>query len=117
LSSRKKTVQLASISALGTLGDPKAIAVLQKFANARKESREREAADRAIATLRASKKPADEWRDLRNEILELQKANREMRKDLDDLKKKSETSREGTGSEAKPPGKSEKAKSDRDVRP
>ena len=36
VNSRKKTVQLASLSALGALGDPKAIAVLEKYATASK---------------------------------------------------------------------------------
>ena len=45
----KNAVRLASINALGTLADSKAIPVLQTFASARKESPEREAADKAIS--------------------------------------------------------------------
>jgi aminopeptidase N len=87
---RKRTVQVAAINALGTLGDPQAIGVLETFASARKETPEREAADKAITSLRAAKKPADEWRDLRSEVLELQKDNRELKKQIEELKKKVE---------------------------
>jgi len=87
---RKRSVQLAAINALGTLGDPKAIAVLETFATARKESPERDAADRAIASLRSAKKPSDEWRDLRNEVLDVKKENRELKKQIEELKKRTD---------------------------
>jgi aminopeptidase N len=87
---RKKTVQRAAISALGTLGDAQAIAVLQTFAAASKETPERSAAERAITDLRAGRKPVDDFKNLRQEVLELQKANRELRKELDTLKKTTE---------------------------
>jgi aminopeptidase N len=86
--SQKKQVRLAALNALGTLGDPKAIAPLETFAGARKDSPERDAADKAIAALRVAKKPSDEWRDLRTEVLDLKKENRELKKQLDELKKK-----------------------------
>ena len=70
------------------MGDPKAVAVLQKFATAPKESRERAAAERAIIDLRAARKPTDDFKNLRQEVLDLEKANRDLRKELDDLKKK-----------------------------
>jgi aminopeptidase N len=88
VNSRKRTVQLASINGLGTLGDPKAIAVLEKFATASKESRERTSAERAMTELRAARKPVDDFKNLRQEVLDLQKTNRDLRKELDDLKKK-----------------------------
>jgi aminopeptidase N len=84
---KKKTVQRAAISVLGTLGDPQAIAVLQTFATASKETPERSAAERAVADLRSGRKPVDDFKNLRQEVLELQKANRELRKELDTLKK------------------------------
>jgi aminopeptidase N len=88
VNSRKRTVQLASINGLGMLGDPKAIAVLEKFATASKESRERTSAERAMTELRAARKPVDDFKNLRQEVLDLQKTNRDLRKELDDLKKK-----------------------------
>jgi aminopeptidase N len=87
---KKKAIQLATLNALGTLGDPKAIAVLERFAGATKESPERAAAERAVAELRAGRKPVDDFKNLRQEVLDLQKANRDLRKDLDDLKKQVE---------------------------
>jgi len=85
---RKQRVQIAAISALGTLGDPSAFSALEKFADASKERPDRRAAEAAVTTLRAGRKPIDDFRNLRQEVLDLQKANRELKKDLDDLKKK-----------------------------
>jgi aminopeptidase N len=90
VNSRKRGVQTAAINALGSLGDPKAIPVLQTFQSAREGSREREAADRAITALRAAKRPSDEWRDLRTELLDLKKDNQDLKRQFDDLKKKVE---------------------------
>lgn len=87
---QKRTLRVSAISALGTLGDPKAIAAVETFANAPKESRERAAATRAVADLRAGRKPVDDFKNLRQEVLDLQKANRDLRKELDSLKKKVE---------------------------
>ena len=86
---KKRNVPVAAINALGTLGDPKAIAVLETFAKAGKESPERSAAERAIASLRAARKPVDDFHSLRNEVIDLKKENRDLRKEMDDLKKKS----------------------------
>ncbi len=55
---------------------------------AAKDSPERKAAEKAIANLRADKKPSENLRDLRNEVVGLQKENRELRQSVDDLKKK-----------------------------
>lgn len=87
---KKKTVQRAAIGALGTLGDPQAIAVLETFASASRETPERTAAERAISDLRAGRKPVDDFKNLRQEVLELQKSNRELRKELDTLKRTTE---------------------------
>jgi len=75
---------------LGYLSYPKAIAVLQIFANAAKGAPGQPAAERAVAELHAGRKPVDDFKNLRREVLDLQKANRDLRKDLDDLKKKLE---------------------------
>jgi len=86
----KKRVQLSAIAALGTLGDVKAAAALEKFTTGAKDSPERGAAERALAALRETRKPATEPAALRNEVSELQKQTRELRKELDELKKKLE---------------------------
>src|SRR5947199_305907 len=88
LSHRKRTIQLAAINALATLGDPKAIAALEKSATAARDSPERAAAERALADLRAARKPVDDFKNLRQEVLDLEKANRDLRKELDTLKRK-----------------------------
>ena len=90
LNSQKQRVQLAAITALGTLGDPKAAGPLEKLAIGPKESPLRAAAERANTMLNEAKKPAAEVGTLRNEVLSLQKADRDLRKDFDDLKKKLE---------------------------
>ncbi len=92
---KKRNVQLAAINALGTLGDPKSIAVVETFATAGRDSPERAAAERVVAALRAVRKPVDDFKNLRQEVLDLQKANRELRKGLDDVKKKLEAVRSG----------------------
>jgi aminopeptidase N len=86
----KPRVQQAAITALGTLGDPKAIAVLDKLSGVPQESPERLAAERAMASLRDGKKPGVELGAIRGEVLNLQKENRELRRDLEELKKKLE---------------------------
>jgi len=88
VNSLKPRVQLAAINGLGVLGDPKAVAVLETFTATTKESPERAAAEKAIADLRASKKPGAELGSLRSEVMNLQKENRDLRKELDDLKKR-----------------------------
>jgi aminopeptidase N len=90
VNSQKRSVQLSALQALGTLGDTKAIAVLEKFATADKGIREREAAEGALRLLRAGRRPVDDFKNLRDEVLELQKTSRELRKELDELKKQSE---------------------------
>jgi len=85
---QKRSVQLACISALGTLGDPKVIPVLQRFARASKSSPQQAAAERAVADLRAGRKPVDDFKNLRQEVADLEKANRELRKQVDDLKQR-----------------------------
>ena len=87
---KRRAIQAASINALGTLGDPKAIAPLETFASASKETAAQSVAERAVAQLRAGRKPVEDPRNLRQEVLDLQKANRELRKDLDELKTKVE---------------------------
>jgi len=87
------------------LEDPKAIPALNTFTTALKDSPERSAAERAVAALRAAKKPADDLRDLRNEVLDLQKANRDLRKELDDLKKRTEALAPKPGPTKSPPKK------------
>ena len=90
VNSKQRGVQLACLSGLGTLGDPKAIGVLETFASGSKASPECSAAMRAISELRASRRPVDDFKNLRQEVLDLQTTSRELRKELDELKKNSD---------------------------
>ena len=85
-------VRLAAIAALGTLEDPQSMPILKTFASAAQESPERRAAERAMETIRAARKTSVELGDLRKEVLELQKQNRDLRRDFDALQKKIEAS-------------------------
>jgi aminopeptidase N len=87
---KKRTIQLAALNALGRLGDPKALATVERFSTASKASPERAAAEQAVSDLRAVRKPVDDFKNLRQEVLDLQKANRDLRQEMDDLKKKVE---------------------------
>jgi HEAT repeat protein len=89
LNDQERTVQLAAIRALGALGDAQAIAALQTFANAAKGAPGQAAAERAVTDLRAGRKPVDDFKNLRQEFLDLQKTSRDLRKELDDLKARS----------------------------
>ena len=88
--SKKPPVQVAAIGALGTLGDPKAIGSLEVLAAGPRGARETGAAGRALAELRAGRKPAAELGSVREEVSNLQRENRDLRKEMDDLKKRFE---------------------------
>jgi aminopeptidase N len=104
---KKESIQIAAIRSLGVLGDPSSIAVLQTFANASKESRQQAAAARAVADLRAGRKPVDDFKNLRQEVMDLEKANREQSKEIEDLKKQFEA-REAASPKSKSKSKSAK---------
>ena len=92
LNHKRERLQLAAMKALGTLEDPKAIALLQPFASASKETPQQEAAEKAIAALRAVNKPSDNLKDLRQEVLDVKKENQRLSKELAEVKKKLDAS-------------------------
>lgn len=77
----------AAIEALGTLGDPVAIRVLETFAGADEGAPLRKSAEEAIKKLQAAKETAPELRDLRRELTELKKANESLRKEFESYRK------------------------------
>ena len=105
LNDKRWLVQMAAISALGALGDSKAIPALQTFTAPSRNTSQQSAADRAVASLHAARRAADDLRDLRQQVLELQKTNRELRKDVDDLKKALNTRPAPTPPAPAPPAK------------
>ena len=90
LNHKRERFQVAAIAALGALEDPKAIALLETFARATKETPQQEAATKAIADLRMVNKPHDNLKDLRQEMLDLQKELQRQNKELEELKKRVE---------------------------
>jgi aminopeptidase N len=90
LNSKKRGLPVAAMNALGTLGDPKAIAALEKFTTGPRDSREKVVATRVVAELRGQGRRTDEFRGFRTEMLDLQKTTKDLRKELDELKKKLE---------------------------
>jgi aminopeptidase N len=90
LNSEKQPVRLGAIRALGAVGDPAAIAPLEAMAAGPQDRAETRAAERAVADLRAERKPSAELRSLRESVSELQRDNRDLRREMDDLRKKLE---------------------------
>lgn len=84
----RRAIQLAAISALGTLGDPLAIAPLEAFTQAGPENRQRHAAERALAQIRGQRKPSEELPDLRKRLDDLEREHRDARKQVEELRKK-----------------------------
>ncbi len=82
----------AAIEALGQLGDPKSIATLEKFASGREGSPERKKAQASIEKLRTTRKPVDDFKNLRKEVTDLKKANEDLLKQFEDLKKRIDAS-------------------------
>lgn len=86
----KRTIQSAAIRALGTLGDPMAIAALQTFTNGDPDSPVYKAAEGSIRKIRAAKPQSAEVSTLRKEVMDLQKQNNKLQKQFDELKKQFE---------------------------
>lgn len=95
LNHNREAIQLAAIRALGSLEDPKSIALLQTFASAAKETPQQTAAGKALAALRAVNKPADNLKDLRQEVLDIKQENQRLSKEVEEMKKKLEASPAG----------------------
>ena len=86
----RQNVKVAALNALGALRDEKALPILERFTIGAKNTPVRTAAERAIETIRANRKGTLEAGDVRREVLELQRQNRDLRRDFDALKKKVE---------------------------
>ena len=84
----KQRIALAAIGALGQLGDPRAVAVLDKFTGGAEDDPARKAAEQAIEKMRAARKPADDYKNLRKEVTSLKQSNSKLAKELGDLKKR-----------------------------
>lgn len=86
LDHKRQSTQMAAIRALGTLGDPKAVAVLNTYVEAGKDAPLKGPAEEALNEINNRNRPPDAVQKLRNEVLELQRVDRELRKELEELK-------------------------------
>ena len=83
----KSTVRSAAIGALGTLGDPKSISVLEAFSSSSDKRIER-AANQALGKLRESKPTAPkELIELRKEMAAMKKESKKVLSELKELRK------------------------------
>jgi aminopeptidase N len=89
--SLKRRVRVGALNALALLQDDTAIPYLEKFASGPKSLPETSAAEKALVSLRAGRKPSDEFQTIRSELTELKKQNIELQKSVDELKKRQET--------------------------
>jgi len=87
----REQVRLAAIAGLGNLEDPRAVAVLETFSSASPYRPEKSAADKALEKIRAVQRTNPELKELRTEITTLRELGRDLKKDLDALRKKFET--------------------------
>jgi aminopeptidase N len=81
-------IRVRAIGALGTLEDPRSLALLESYPVEPAERPENKAAAEAVKKLNASKPQATEVGDLRKDVLELEKDLRDLRKKLETLDKK-----------------------------
>lgn len=88
LDDKRTRAQCGAIQALGALGDPKALPVLEPFASSAKATPQQADAERAVSAIRRLNKPSDNLNDLRTQVLDLQKTQRELKKELEDLRKR-----------------------------
>jgi aminopeptidase N len=86
LDHKRQSTQIAAIRALGTLGDAKATAILNTYLEADKDAPLRGPAEEALNGINSRNRAPDAQQKLRNEVLELQRVDRELRKEIDELK-------------------------------
>ncbi len=90
LSHPKQQVRLAAITGLGNLEDSRSIPALETFASASAYRAEKPVAEKALEKIRAARKPNEELQGLRTEISSLQDAGRELKKEVETLRKRLE---------------------------
>ncbi len=85
---KNETIQLGAIRALGTLGDPGAIPVLQTFAGVNRANLVQRAASAALEAIRAGRKRDENSAELRQTVQELQDQMKKLRQDMESMQKK-----------------------------
>jgi len=87
----KRCIQVGAITALGTLGDPKSIPVVETFASDERGDRVQQAAKDSLEKLSREKKIVpEEIVLLRETVAQLKEDNKKIKTDLEDLKKRFE---------------------------
>jgi HEAT repeat protein len=86
----REQVRLSAMTALGNLEDSRAIAVLETFGSSSAYRPERSAAEKALEKIRTVQKPNEEIKGLRTELSTLRDLSRDLKKELETLKKKME---------------------------
>jgi aminopeptidase N len=85
----KKRIQAGAINALGTLGDPKAIGIVETFSGDDSGDRIQRSAKNALKALREKKQLVpEEIVHLRKAVDDLRKGNEKLRNDVEDIKKR-----------------------------
>jgi aminopeptidase N len=85
----KDRIQAGAIGALGTLGDPKAIPIIETFSNDEPDDYIERSAERALKQLRQNKQLVpDEIIRLRETVEQFRKETEKIKNDLDDIKKR-----------------------------
>ncbi|MEI6873059.1 MAG: HEAT repeat domain-containing protein, partial [Verrucomicrobiota bacterium] len=90
LTAPKESLRVAAINGLGNLEDPRAISALETFSNASAFRAEKDPAQKALEKIRAARRTSDELKGLRDEVMSLQDARKELRQDLEKLRKQVE---------------------------
>jgi aminopeptidase N len=92
----RQQIQIGAINALGSLGDPRAKAIVETFADDEPTNRLERAAREALKKLREQKPVApDEIISLRETIDKLKQEHDNLKDELEDLKKRIEADKEG----------------------
>ncbi|MHC4324293.1 MAG: M1 family aminopeptidase [Planctomycetota bacterium] len=106
----KDRIQAGAIGALGTLGDPKAIPIVDTFSNGEPDNYIERSAERALKQLRQQKQLVpDEIVRLRETVEQFRKETEKIKNDLDDIKKRLDAKEKPVEKEDKdaPPDKPE----------
>lgn len=88
LNNPKERIMIAAANALATLNDPSSIAALEALDSGKPESSKRKAVQKALTSLKSSNKQDANIKSLREDFLKIQKANEEMQKDFEEMKKR-----------------------------
>ena len=92
----KRSIQSGAIRALGTLGDPKAIGVIETFSGDDPSDRTQRAARDALRAVREKKQLVpDEIVRLRETVDKLNKETEKLRNDLEDVKNRLDAKEQG----------------------